>query len=82
MNAPDLSTPQARAAAEFMAYKGYPDIHPNQVDKVEGRPIWYFYYDLPHGILELEVEQDRRTGEWSWSATAFTPHEERTPTPA
>lgn len=51
-------------AAKYMAHKGYSDIVPTSVEKVEGIPCWYFTYRLPEGELELEVEW--AAGEWKF----------------
>ncbi len=67
----DMGSRQARAAQLYMRHKGYKNVRPYEVDKVEGRPIWYFYYDLPDGDLELEVEWDPEDREWRWVVTCI-----------
>jgi len=67
----DLTTPQALVAGQFMEHKGYGDIEPYGVDKLDGQPCWYFYYRLPEGRLELEVAYDRIEREWSVLVTTF-----------
>lgn len=57
------TTPEEEAAAKYMAHKGYPNIVPTGVEKVEGTSCWYFTYELPEGRLELEVEHD---GDWKF----------------
>lgn len=54
----DLRTKEAKSAQEFMSKKGYPHIRPLGVIPVpaDENPCWYFYYRLPEGVLELEVE--------------------------
>lgn len=65
-----MSDEQARrAAAEFMRQKGY-EVGPSLIEKVEGLDVWYFYYDLAEGTLELEVEWDG--SQWLWSILDFT----------
>ena len=51
----DLRTREAKAAQDFMAYKGYPNIRPLGQISIEDDECWYFYYQLPEGVLELEV---------------------------
>lgn len=69
MARPDLRTRQAKAAQAYIRHKGYPDVVPCDVIEIEGQPCWYFYYDLPDGYLELEVQW--LNGDWAWSVTAF-----------
>lgn len=65
----DPDTPQARAAAQYMMHKGL-DVQPVDVQKLDGAPCWYFYYELPEGNLELEVYWNGR--EWNSLVTTFT----------
>lgn len=66
---PDLRTREAKAAQTYMCHKGYPDIRPTSVIRIEDDDCWYFYYLLPEGILELEVcSVDRQ---WTCKVTAF-----------
>lgn len=65
----DLSTPQARVAQQFMRDKGV-NIEPYEVDKLDGQPCYYFYYRLPEGNLELEVNFNGY--EWETTVTLFT----------
>lgn len=58
-------TPEVEAARKYMAHKGYPDIDPLQVDRVEGEHCWYFLYQMPEGMLELEV--DFVNGNWNFT---------------
>lgn len=67
----DLTTPQAAAARQFMQHKGLGHVQPWDVEKLDGQPCWYFYYDLPEGELELEVFWDERDG-WQVMVTTFT----------
>lgn len=57
-------SPQELAAREFMAAKGFLDARPFQVDEVEGQLCWYYLFQLPEGVLELEVEY---TAERGWN---------------
>jgi hypothetical protein len=54
----DLRTKEAKAAQDFMWKKGYPEIRPLGVVQVESQPCWYYYYELPEGVLELEVSEE------------------------
>lgn len=67
----DLTTPQAVVAQLFMAHKGL-DLEPYDMEKLDGQPCWYFYYELPEGDLELEVYYDHETREWDTTVTTFT----------
>ena len=62
--------PQEQVARLFMAHKGYADIEPYEVEKLDGQACWYFLYDLPEGTLELEVSWDGN--EWDALVTTFT----------
>jgi hypothetical protein len=73
---PDLRTREAKVAQDYMRRKGYPQVRPHLVEKVQEIPCWYFYYDLPDGDLELEVFWDK--GEWNTYVTAFTLREDAT----
>lgn len=67
---PDLRTRQGKAAQAYMERKGYKDLRPHDVLKIEGVPCWYFYYRLPEGgLLELEVFwEDTETGtQWRYA---------------
>jgi len=66
----DPGTPQARVAQVFMDHKGLGRLEPVTVEKVEGEPCWYFYYQLPEGKLELEVAW--ANGEWQTTVTDFS----------
>ncbi len=61
--------PQDVVASRFMSHKGY-DIRPYDVEKLDGQPCWYYYYELPEGILELEVSWDGR--DWETLVTSFS----------
>lgn len=65
----DQTTPQARVAQQFMEHKGLGYVRPYDVDKLDGQPCWYFYYDLPEGDLELEVFWDGEI--WQTKVTSF-----------
>lgn len=70
MARPDLRTRQAKAAQHYVVtHKGYADAVPYDVIAIEGQPCWYFYYDLPDGHLELEVQWIH--GDWGWAVTSF-----------
>lgn len=77
MHQPDMRTREARAAQQYMQRKGYGDVKPYGVIPVEDQNVWYYYYNLPEGTLELEVCQ--LNGEWRWHVTAFqmTDHKRR-----
>lgn len=62
-------SPADEAAAKYMAHKGYPDLIPTNVERVEGLACWYYTYELPEGELELEVEFV--DGDWKFT-TMFT----------
>lgn len=67
---PDPHASQTRAAMAFMAHKGYPGQAPLGVEVVEGAdPSWYFYFEVPEGLIELEVEHDG--DEWWCSVVGF-----------
>lgn len=51
----DEQTPQGLAAQQFMEHKGLGHLRPYDVEAVDDQPCWYFYYELPEGVLELEV---------------------------
>lgn len=70
-----LSKPNSNAACttvaqEFMRLKGYPDITPLGVTEVDGRD-WYFYYQLPEGILEVEVTTNADSDDYRRGVSAF-----------
>jgi hypothetical protein len=69
----DLSTPEAMIAQHFMRKKGYKNVAPVEVEKVDGQTTWYFVYDLPEGILELEVAWTEKDG-WVNTVTLFELH--------
>ena len=81
LDEPDLRTPYARAAREFMATKGYSDIRPiGTVDVTNG---CYFYYVLPNDgdrdLLELEVVKavdDELGREFLCTVSAYRSHVE------
>lgn len=72
----DLRTKEAKAAQDFMLKKGYPEIRPLGVVRVESQPCWYYYYELPEGILELEVSQ-RTDRSYARVVSAFITDPER-----
>lgn len=72
---PDMRTREAKAAQLFMQRKGYGDTRPYGVIAIAAQPVWYYYYRLPEGILELEVEWT--LGDWYWHVTAFQMTEKR-----
>lgn len=63
-------TPQELVAQDFMKHKGYPNLEPSDVQKVDNQPCWYFLYELPEGTLELEVFWDSQN--WVTTVTTFT----------
>jgi len=66
-----VEAPQDTAARLFMDHKGYPDARPFEVDKLEDQLCWYFYYELPEGVLELEVWWNERVQDWVCTVTSF-----------
>jgi hypothetical protein len=50
----DIDAKPTRVAQNFMRIKGYPEIKPLGMVEVN-ETCWYYYYELPEGILELEV---------------------------
>lgn len=68
---PATDRPEHLAAAWFMARKGFPDLEPWDVERLEDQDCWYFAYDLPNdqGQLELEVSWNGRT--WDTLVTTF-----------
>lgn len=55
---PDLRTREAKSAQEYMEHKGYGHLKPIGVIPIEDDSCWYFYYQLPDHLLELEVSTD------------------------
>lgn len=77
-----MMTPEEQVAALFMAHKGYPGIEPYDIDEIVPAPgkdvsCWYFLYELPEGILELEVFWDEERMEWETTVSTFTSAEGR-----
>lgn len=71
--APDMDAPETLIAQDFMARKGYGGLKPFAVEEVEAEvALYYFYYQLPEGQLELEVSWNPKTGMWDTMVTAFT----------
>lgn len=66
-----LPPPQERIARDFMTRKGFKWSTPIDVDKIEGRPIWYFRFNVPDGIVELEVVYNARMQDWECSVSTF-----------
>lgn len=65
---PDLRTREAKAAQRYMEHKGYGHLRPMGVIPIENDRCWYYYYDLPEGILELEVVADP---DWRCTVSSF-----------
>jgi len=66
---------QARkAAAEFMRHKGYGDAQPVLIEEDEDDYIWYFFYELDEGTLELEVEWSG--SKWFWDVIDFVHYQD------
>lgn len=63
--------PQDVVAEDFMDRKGFPNEQPVMIDKLDDQPCWYFVYNLPDGVLELEVSWDG--SEWQTLVTTFGP---------
>ena len=74
---PDLRTREAKAAQDYMAKKGYPQIRPHGVITLPGENCWYFYYQLPEGLLELEVESDPDGRRYNRRVASFITDPER-----
>lgn len=66
-----MKNPQDRVAAQYMEDKGYVAATPIDIQSLEGRPCWYFLYDLPEGRLELEVNWNEGGSEWETTVTSF-----------
>lgn len=60
------------AAQQFMTHKGLSHLKPIDVEQLEDQPCWYFLYELPEGVLELEVLYDERTNEWETTVSTFS----------
>ena len=73
--------PEELIAAYFMRRKGYPDISPREVARIDGLHCWYFIYTLPDGELELEVTWDEAEG-WQTRVSVFNPSTEEPNPPA
>jgi hypothetical protein len=56
-------------ARDFMRRKGQ-HLEPVLVEQ-EGPELWYCYYELPQGRLELEVFYDKKKDDWEVAVTAF-----------
>lgn len=54
-----------------MRRKGYDDLRPIHYQKVVDQDVWYYYYDLEEGLLELEVEIGAWDVEGNAKVTAF-----------
>jgi hypothetical protein len=67
-----VSSPQDRVAALFMKRKGYGNVKPWRVTKLDKVPCWYYVYDLDEGRLELEVSWDAVAREWETLVTTFS----------
>lgn len=66
------SAPEMEVAAFFMRRKGYPDVEPREVERIEGIHCWYFIYELPDGELELEVTWSEAE-DWQVRVSVFRP---------
>lgn len=66
----EVDAEQTRVAQAFMSMKGYPGIEALGVVELEDT-AWYFYYELPEGILEVEVSRDAVTGEFERGVSTF-----------
>lgn len=53
-----------------MKRKGY-NLRPVHFQKILDQDVWYYYYDLDEGLLELEVEQGPWDNEGIAKVTAF-----------
>lgn len=64
-------TPQGLVAQQFMEHKGLGHLEPFDIEKLDDQPCWYFCYQLPEGVLELEVYYDPDE-QWKVTVTTFT----------
>lgn len=63
-------SPQDQIAQHFMAHKGYGDIEPYDIQRLDDQTCWYYLYELHDGsTLELEVFWDG--SQWDTVVTAF-----------
>lgn len=60
--------PQDIVARQYMADKGY-TTPPRDITALDGHPCWYYVYDLPEGVLELEVSWNGT--QWSTEVVTF-----------
>lgn len=63
-----------------MRYKGY-DAQPLGAESIHGETAWYFYFEVPEGMVELEVEYGPAddgfaTPTWRCQATEFWVYDE------
>jgi hypothetical protein len=71
---PDLRRRDAKVASEFMRIKGYARIRPLGylvISESDEDDCWYYYYELPEGVLELEVTNHKKEGRYSRLVTGF-----------
>lgn len=62
-------SPEREVARLFMEQRGY-DVDPMTSERVDDDFCWYFYYELPEGLLELEVSWSQDDG-WQSTVTDF-----------
>lgn len=63
--------PEIRAAKAFMEDKGYPNVNPISIERIEGMNCWYVQFPVPEGVVEIEVEHEATSG-WTWQVSTFT----------
>ena len=68
---PDLRTREAKAAQDYMKHKGYRDIRPLGYIPIEGDECSYFYYEVPEGLIELEVAWDEAARKYLRKVASF-----------
>jgi hypothetical protein len=75
--------PEVLAATAWMRHKGY-DSEPLGVDHVRDELRWYFYFEVPEGLIELAVQyeldlQRFREGTWRCQVEEFWVYDEMEP---
>lgn len=70
-----MRTRPAKVAHRFLTVKGFGNVKP--LGFIPGDGCWYFYYDLPDGLLELEVCHDRDRDTWSKAVVGLLTDEQQ-----
>lgn len=68
---PDLKSPESQAAVAFMEHKGY---RATPLGLVVEEEAWYFYFEVPEGLIELEVEFEDE--QWWCQVVTFWTYDE------